>query len=697
MRHKLIAMMLTVCLLVGVLPAALVSAADPNLTYNSAGGYYEISSVDDWNTLAAYVANGNSCAGMTFKLTDDIGAVTRPIGAHGKKTTYAFDGEFDGNGKTLTVDLKSSDSWYTEDHKYCSPFAYTKNAVIENLHVDGTIESSGQHMAGLVGHAEGTITVSKCRISVALTSTHHVNGNGNVNTNKAEKAGGVIGYAAGSATIADTVFDGKLLGEDFSFSGGFIGENHGSATIADCSFIPSEIAASVHADHADTFVPTNNGSCTYEGVNVYASELGATAASTDPSVKKGYHVTVAGDIENGAVSVSSDSLHIEGETVTLTVVPAEGYELESITGTDGSDMAVEVTGSDGEYTFTMPASDVIISAVFTETPVITEPEFVEANMSLSGQIGITFNMYLPEIEGVNYDYSYMTFGNSEKDSSIYEEGKHWFENENEEYLGESRLYGFTCYIRSIQMADTIYATFHWPEGDPVNDPENVVYHTISIEYSAERYFEDFDAYNESNPGLFDQKTIDLVHATADYGHYVQLYLQSIRDWNFGTDYTRQNTYYTDSYDFDAIASDLQEKGIEGIVRPAASDEISKVTYSLLLESTTGIKVYYKMNPEYTGGFQVTSVNGGAFTYGVDEIGRNYVEIPNIFAQNLDRKYTIVSATDSGNTTVEVSAMSYVVDALAAYNDTNDSSKLNRNAVAAIYHLWTAAEAYVAND
>ena len=289
---------------------------------------------------------------------------------------------------------------------------------------------------------------------------------------------------AGNATISNTVFDGKLLGEDFSYSGGFIGENRGSAKIADCSFVPSEVAESVHAEHADTFVPTNNGSCTYEGVNVYDAELGSTAASNNPYVKKGYQVTVSGDIENGAVSVSSGSLHIEGETVSLTVTPDEGYELESITCTDGSDTAVEVSGSDGEYTFTMPASDVIISAVFTEAPVITEPEFVEANMSLSGQIGITFNMYLPEIEGVNYDYCYMTFGNSEMSSSIYEDGKHWFEYEHEKYLGASQLYRFTCYIKSIQMADTIYATFHWPEGDPVNDPENVVYHTISLEYSA---------------------------------------------------------------------------------------------------------------------------------------------------------------------------------------------------------------------
>ena len=87
MRRKLLAMLLTIALMVGILPASLALADnEPNLTL--VDGYYEIGSVDDWNTLADYVASGNTCEGMKFKLTADIGTITRPIGQQTGSASY---------------------------------------------------------------------------------------------------------------------------------------------------------------------------------------------------------------------------------------------------------------------------------------------------------------------------------------------------------------------------------------------------------------------------------------------------------------------------------------------------------------------------------------------------------------------------------------------------------------------------------
>ncbi|MGN1468314.1 MAG: hypothetical protein ACI4W1_08400 [Ruminococcus sp.] len=68
-----------------------------------------------------------------------------------------------------------------------------------------------------------------------------------------------------------------------------------------------------------------------------------------------------GTFTNGNVTGPTSAK--EGDTVQLTVTPAEGYKLSSIT--TGTTATVNVS----DYTFTMPASDVTINATFTsETP-----------------------------------------------------------------------------------------------------------------------------------------------------------------------------------------------------------------------------------------------------------------------------------------------------------------------------------------
>ena len=78
-----------------------------------------------------------------------------------------------------------------------------------------------------------------------------------------------------------------------------------------------------------------------------------------------HKVTVAQNIENGSITISDSLTQAKkGEMVTMTVNPNSGYELDSITvtATEESDSPVTVSGS----TFTMPASDVTITATFKE-------------------------------------------------------------------------------------------------------------------------------------------------------------------------------------------------------------------------------------------------------------------------------------------------------------------------------------------
>jgi hypothetical protein len=73
-----------------------------------------------------------------------------------------------------------------------------------------------------------------------------------------------------------------------------------------------------------------------------------------------YEITVDSGISHGTIGIDYNT-GFEGATITVTAVPEEGYILksENLKYNDGV-----VTGS-GPYTFTMPASDVTVSAVFS--------------------------------------------------------------------------------------------------------------------------------------------------------------------------------------------------------------------------------------------------------------------------------------------------------------------------------------------
>ena len=93
--------------------------------------------------------------------------------------------------------------------------------------------------------------------------------------------------------------------------------------------------------------------------------------SSSSSGSTRYTVSVE-DTDNGSVKVSPTRAS-KGSTVTVTVKPDEGYELDKLTVTDKNGDRIKLTDKgDGKYTFQMPASKVTVEAVFTA--VEPEPE-----------------------------------------------------------------------------------------------------------------------------------------------------------------------------------------------------------------------------------------------------------------------------------------------------------------------------------
>ena len=86
------------------------------------------------------------------------------------------------------------------------------------------------------------------------------------------------------------------------------------------------------------------------------------SSSSNPT----YSVTTPSKSENGGVAVSSKNAR-KGDTVTVTVTPDAGYQLDKLTVTDKNGNVLKLTDKgDGKYSFTMPDGKVEIKAVFAK-------------------------------------------------------------------------------------------------------------------------------------------------------------------------------------------------------------------------------------------------------------------------------------------------------------------------------------------
>ena len=97
-------------------------------------------------------------------------------------------------------------------------------------------------------------------------------------------------------------------------------------------------------------------------VDRYSSDGGSSGGSSSSTR---YTVSVE-DTDNGSIRVSPTRAE-RGDTVTITIDPDTGYELDEliVTDSDGDEISVRSRG-DGRYTFTMPRGRVTVEATFVE-------------------------------------------------------------------------------------------------------------------------------------------------------------------------------------------------------------------------------------------------------------------------------------------------------------------------------------------
>ena len=428
LNQVLSAVLLTAALLVGQTTWAQNPATIGSISYNSTLGAYEIASADNLHDLAVYV-NGSGtysdnttknntvhdCTGLTFKMTGNIElphttAWNAPYSTEENYTPIgrgakAFKGTFDGCGYTISGIRIYRTGQTNEVVDFLGLFGQIKGTV-QNVTVSDARITGRQIIGGISGdnwqgtisnctvtntvcihsrqnnaHTHGGIVgrnysdtqdaiVSGCTSSVQFTMTNNLTGIG--------KQGGIVGWNRRCSSGHDSVISNCLvLGatimtnyDDYAKTGAIIGEIIDSGDISNA--------------------PTNNiGTLT----NNYYSNCTVSnyTSSASTNIGAGNTSGVPGDVtdNDGARHVSKITLPTgisvtNGTSVTIgstkyCYVGAEialGHNREGYTVSYASD---EVTISESG-TFTMPATDVTISATFTKIPVTTS--YVDADGTL---------------------------------------------------------------------------------------------------------------------------------------------------------------------------------------------------------------------------------------------------------------------------------------------------------------------------
>ena len=109
-----------------------------------------------------------------------------------------------------------------------------------------------------------------------------------------------------------------------------------------------------------------------ETIDVTLSRKSSGGSSSSSST----NTITAANTNNGSVRISP-SRAAEGATVTVTVTPDNGYELDRLTASaNGSNIRLTDAG-DGKYTFTMPSGNVTVTATFTQTNAGSELPFTD--------------------------------------------------------------------------------------------------------------------------------------------------------------------------------------------------------------------------------------------------------------------------------------------------------------------------------
>ena len=613
----------------------------------------------------------------------------------GSVSTPQYDGHFDGNYHTISNLYFNNTIAANVDSgggKYAALFAYTTTgAVIENIIMTNVDITGFQYVGAVVGKNEYS-TVKNCM--VLSGSVKGTKGNVATGYNYGSGAGGIVGFGAGHiencANFA-TVDGGSQVG-------GIVGTVY-SRKSSDCTIVNCYNAGTVTGklnvgeivgQTAYYSSPTTDLSvaaarcdvknCYYTGVNaavgLFQSKISVQAYSVTEQQLATGEVTyrLNGSLsadelvwyqklgENGdAYPVLKKNEQNDNTVYQLTCVGNVAYTNDStLSGAEiqnhdfsAKDGICKICG------YVCDHSDGYENEACKMCGKAQGVTFDTHSITLADEIGVNFMMILPE--NAKTENAYMEFSISGKN------GKTTNVSYSEAIAMSDGRYKFTCLVNSIQMADTITATYHFGENE-----------TVTEEYSVKKYIEDIVASD-----TMDDTTKNLVKSLADYGYYAQLCLSETNGWTIGTDH-EQMIHYTDAVD---TTVDLSTYAYS---QTGEVSGITKVNKSLVLDSKTAIRLLFTVDDTY-GKKPVIAVKDANDNMVETQLtkqsdGRYCLLIPGISAHKLGETYTIVV---DDVMTIRMSALTYAHGVLQS----DAMTAATKQAVAALNAYYNAAIEY----
>ena len=327
-----------------------IAFSDGKLTYNGSAQTYEKASID------------GITAGANPKWTYTYTAVSGTLDSGKPKTAgtytvtavYEDDNNYGTKAATLTIKPQSVDI-PKPDTK-----TYTYNGADQTYNIPSmpayTVSGNTQKNANEAGYT----------VTVALTDK--------VNT------------AWADGTIADKTYTFKIMKATPTGAPTYTKINTSGKKLADAALAIGTIkpaggtlvwddgdsqTVAANTAYGWTYTPAAADAANYKKLTgslkpYTVSSSGGGGGSYTPTYAINVDKTV-----NGSITVSPKSAS-KGSTVTITVKPDKGYELDALKALDKDGGKLKLTEKNGKYTFTMPASKITISGSFVkqaETPV----------------------------------------------------------------------------------------------------------------------------------------------------------------------------------------------------------------------------------------------------------------------------------------------------------------------------------------
>ena len=239
-----------------------------------------------------------------------------------------------GAGSTQTGEdtIHTNNSSYKPDGTLTTPVPDTDG--------DGTIGNLGDAIDKIIGNGDGTNVPDVLKVTVTYRNGGH-----------------------GTAPASETVTKGSKVTLPSMSNDGyytFIGWSNGGATYTAGQEVP------VMEDMIFTAQWRNDTPST-----------GGGGGSSDPT----YSISLPSKVTGGEVSIQKRYAE-KGETVTITVTPDDGYELDELIVTDSKGNELDLTDKgNGKFTFKMPAGRVEIEVSFQEIVIEPVNPFVDVSTS----------------------------------------------------------------------------------------------------------------------------------------------------------------------------------------------------------------------------------------------------------------------------------------------------------------------------